>query len=274
MLVGSDALATSLGTVHIRYAGLGAYGVGGATFSPTVGSPYSTGSVYVGAYIFEADPSQSGTGLGLDLPETFGGFCVDMTQWARLQYELYDVVPLAEAPRTTVAGAQAMGETRAGLLQNLWHDHYDPAWVAGGSYSPTQSREAEAFAAAVWEIAFEEEDNLLDVSNGALVAWGIEEAALANSWLSGLDADGPQSPLYGLVHESYQDFVVLIPASPGGQGDIIPEPHTVLGLLMGVFYLRRYLRGRKGRLRQSRTVGPTGGAGGVGRQEEGECDRT
>ena len=244
MLVGSQAQATTLGTVHIRYSGLGAVGVGSATFSPTGEIPYSTGSVYAGAYIFQADLSQPRTGLGLDLPETFGGFCVDMTQWARSQYELYDVVPLAEAPLTTLQGAQAMGQTRAELLQNLWHDYYDPAWVAGGAYSSTQSGEAEAFAAAVWEIAFEEEGNPLDVLSGTLVASGIGEAALANHWLSGLDADGPQSPLYGLVNESYQDFVVLIPVSPTVPG-IIPEPHTVLGLLMGVFCLRRYLRGRK-----------------------------
>jgi len=251
LLAAGHLRATSLGTAYIRYSGLGAAGVGSAKFSPTGYPSYSTGSVYAGAYTFQTDMSRPRTGLGLTLSDTFGGFCVDMSQWARSQWELYDVVPLAEAPRTTLDGAQPMGETRAKLLENLWYLHYDSAWVAGGTYTTTQKREAEAFAAAVWEIAFEEDGNNLNVLTGALVASGIDNAGLANTWLAGLDADGEKASLYGVVHDTYQDYVILIPVL--NTDDVIPEPHTMLGMLMGVAAVCRYLS-RKQQRKQSRAA--------------------
>ena len=245
LLVAGNLRATSLGTAYIRYSGLGAWGVGSATFSPTGYPSYSTGSVYAGAYTFETDLTRPRTGRGLNLSATFGGFCVDLTQWARAQYELYDIVPLAEAPRTTLQGAEPMGDTRAKLLENLWYLHYKSAWVDGGPYTADQKREAEAFAAAVWEIAFEEGDDL-NILTGTMVASGIEDGELANDWLENLNADGLKSSLYGVVHDTYQDYVILIPVED--TDEVIPEPITMAGMLMGVAALRRYLRGRKARV--------------------------
>lgn len=244
-LLAGSASAASVGTVYLKYVNPGASDVAQANYVPSVGSQIHTGSVYAGAYQFQIDAAQPRTGLGLELPvgQTFGAFCMDITQWANGSYQAYDIVPLAEGPLTPFNGGMVMGGTKAALLENLWHDHFDLAWVAPGSYTAAQKLNAEAFAASVWEIVFEKSGNPLNILNGELTVANVDYATTANSWLAGLDANGAKTTLFALSSNSYQDYLVLIP----GHEDLqtVPEPLTMTGLLFGIGSVVTYVRRRR-----------------------------
>lgn len=245
-LVGGVASAASLGTVYLKYVNPGASDVANPSYHPAVGSSYNSGNVYAGAYQFQIDAAQPRTGLGLDLPvgQTFGAFCMDITQWANSSYQLYNILPLAEGPLTPLNGGMAMGSAKAALLENLWHDHFDLAWVTpGASYTTAQKLNAEAFAACVWEIVFENSNNALNILNGEFTVSGVNYATTANSWLSGLNPNGERTTLFALTSNSYQDYLVLIP----GHEELrtVPEPVTMAGVMMGVGSLAAYLRRRR-----------------------------
>jgi hypothetical protein len=231
--------------VYLKYSNPGAAGVSHPVYSPSSGSGANPGNVYTGAYMFEVDDSQPRTGLGADLPvgEQFGAFCIDITQYASGDYQAYEIRPLAEGPLTPLNGGMAMEADKAALLENLWFDHFQDAWVSGGPYTTAQKQAAEAFAACVWEIVFET-DATLDITDGKMKIYNVDDASLANSWLLGLDpVSGGRQTLYALTSGSYQDYMVLIPG--GDDLGVVPEPLTATGLLFGVGSVVSYLRRRR-----------------------------
>ena len=244
-LVAGSASATSLGTVYLKYVNPGASDVAQANYVPAVGSSFHSGSVYAGAYQFQIDGLQPRTGLGNDLPtgQTFGAFCIDITQLANGSYQPYNIQPLAEGPLTPLNGGMAMGSTKAALLENLWHDHFDLAWVAPGTYTAAQKLSAEAFAACIWEVVFENSANPLNILDGELTVSGVNYATVANSWLAGLNAAGDRTTLFALTSNSYQDYLVLIPGHENLQ--TVPEPITMTGLLLGIGSVVTYVRRRR-----------------------------
>jgi hypothetical protein len=223
--------ATPLGTVDIAHSGYGAKDVlkvwgGGAE------GLYG----YGGVYMFN---KTDGTGQGDYWPNgPIGGFCMDLSENLSSGTLTYDVVMPEEGPVSLSFLLGPMGEEKADYLAELWYEHFDPAWVGSGSFTNDQKREAEAFAAAVWEIIYEDlpdTTSLWDVTaDGTTGDFGFRctnaDTATANSWLHALDGLGPKSELRALVYAGGQDFLVQI-----------PEPATValLGCGMVLLFRRR-----------------------------------
>jgi hypothetical protein len=137
-----------------------------------------------------------------------------------------------------------MGQEKADYLAELWGRFYNPAWAAGGSYTALQKSEAEAFAAAVWEIIYEDlpaSSSGWDVTrDGTGGSRGFKAANLdsqkANSWLHALDGTGPMADLRSVSYLGSQDFLVAVTASNSGE---IPEPATLALALFGFIMVIR-----------------------------------
>jgi hypothetical protein len=187
---------------------------------------------YAGVYMFN---KTAGTGQGDYWPNgPIGGFCMDLPEDLSGGTFTYDVVMPAEGPVPTSFLSGPMGAQKADYLSELWYEHFDPAWIGSGSFTADQKREAEAFAAAVWEIIYEALpatpslwNVTVDGTDGALGFRSTQvDADTANNWLRALDGAGPKAHLRALVYDGRQDFLVAVPSGP----DTIPEPTTV-GLL-------------------------------------------
>jgi hypothetical protein len=141
---------------------------------------------------------------------------------------------------------EVLGTTKANYLRELWATHYDPAWSAGGSYTTQQNSQAEAFAAAVWEIVYEDLPSLPTgwdvttdgtIGNGGFAAINLD-AATANKWLHELTGSGAKADLRVFVNQGGQDYLVAV-----------PEPATLVLLGLGGALS---LAGRRRRDRQGR----------------------
>ncbi len=221
--------ATPLGTVDIAHNGYGAKDVlriwGGGR-----NGIYG----YGGVYMFE---KTAGTGQGDFWPDgPLGGFCMDLPENLSSSTLTYDVVMPEEGPVPTSFLSGPMGAEKADYLSELWYEHFDPGWMGSGSFTADQKREAEAFAAAVWEIIYEDIpempslwDVMVDGTDGALGFRSANvDAATANSWLRALDGAGPKAQLRALVYDGKQDMLVQI-----------PEPATVALLGCGTLLMLR-----------------------------------
>jgi hypothetical protein len=208
------------------------------------GGGMSGSNVYAGVYMFN---KTAGTGEGQYLDNgTVGGFCIDLAENIAGGSLNYDVLLTQNGPLPMTFLGGPIGQTKAAYLAELWGEFFDPAWAAGGSYTYQQKREAEAFAAAIWEIVYEDLpsspigwDVTVDGTGGSR---GFRAAylnyQLANSWLRSLDGIGPMANLRILSYNGSQDFLVELPQMP------IPEPSmlaifAVTGLL---FRCRRIWR--------------------------------
>jgi hypothetical protein len=189
-------------------------------------------SVPAGVLMFD---KTAGTGQGEWLDNGYiGGFCMDLSEYVAQGSFTYDVLAVEDGPRPTAFLGEAMGGQKADYIAELWGRFYDSAWSAGGTYTEQQNREAEAFAAAIWEIIYED---LPSSSAGWDVTkdgtWGSRgfkatnlDYTLANSWLAALDGTGPMANLRALSAVGAQDFIVQI-----------PEPATVAFLAFGAAFL-------------------------------------
>lgn len=187
--------------------------------------------VYAGVYMLD---KTSGTGEGKLWPDgPISGFCSELSEMAPEFTSKYNVFPLEGGP---IGGA--MGTAKADYIRELWGRFYDPSWVGSGPFSLQQNRQAGAFAAAIWEIIYED----LPVSplkwdvkvDGTPCTGGFRsdyaDAATANSWLHALDGTGPKADLRVFAYSGSQDYIAEV-----------PEPVTIalLGLGGALSLLRR-----------------------------------
>ena len=222
------ANAHYLGTVEMWSTGVG------ASKPMTVwGGSRDGADVYAGVYMFE---KTNGTREGKTWDNgTLSGFCVELGEPAPEINSKYRILPLDKGPLNG-----PMGTSKAKYISELWGRYYDSSWTGTGAHTSKQNVRAASFAAAIWEILYED----LPVSSSK---WNVTvdstagaggfhtnfgDAALANSWLHSLDGTGPRADLRVLTHDGNQDYLVAV-----------PEPTTLVLLGFGsVFSLIRTRR--------------------------------
>jgi len=204
------AKASILGTVDIEHSGYGASGV-----MRVWGGGFNGEYLHGGVYMLD---KTAGTGQGNLWPnDLVGGFCIELHQWAPDTTLKYDVVKPKEVDNSFMGGS--LGAAKADYLAELWGRFYDPAWADGGPYSYEEKIKAEAFAAAVWEIVYEDmPTSPLDwdvTTDGSAGSHGFYaqyvNATLANSWLNALTGSGPKANLLAFVNDGKQDYLVQVP---------------------------------------------------------------
>ena len=235
-IIAATLVSLALGTITLQVSATPIYGtvtmshIGyGAKDTMTIwGGGHSGLSVYAGVYMFN---KIAGTGEGQLLDnDRIGGFCMDLSEYLASGSKTYDVLMPQDSPRPTTFLGGPMGQQKAAYLAELWGRFFDPAWAAGDSFSSQQKSDAEAFAAAVWEIIYEDlpaSSSGWDVTtDGTGGSRGFKATNLnyqtANSWLHALDGTGPVAQLRALSYSGYQDFIV-----------VIPEPATVAFMMVG-----------------------------------------
>jgi hypothetical protein len=220
--------ASPVGTVDIAHDGYGAYG-----YVKVWGGGHSGDSVYGGVYMLD---KTGGTGQGNIWPDgQIGAFCIELHQWASSSTLTYDVVELDEVNNSFMGGL--VGTEKADYISELWGRFYNSAWADGGPYSSEEKSKAEAFAAAIWEIIYEDLPTSplgWDVTDdGSYGSHGFKaqyiDSTVANNWLHALDGTGPKAELRAFVNAGKQDYIAQV-----------PEPATVCLLgLGGLFFLRK-----------------------------------
>lgn len=208
-------------TVDIVHDGFGAYGL--TTFWA---AGYYGAEVYAGVY----ELNKTGdTGIGSTWPDgLIPGFCIELEQPAP-DYTYQYQVTVPDTVYNSYIG-EVLGTYKANYLRELWALHYDPAWASPGPHTAQQNAAAEAFAAAIWEIVYEDlppsalgydvtTDGTLGL--GGFRAAGLD-AATANKWLHELTGAGPKADLRVFTFCGQQDYLVAV-----------PEPATVILLGLG-----------------------------------------
>jgi hypothetical protein len=208
----STASATIVSTVNLQNHNNGLSDIG------TIwGGGLSSLTGYTGVYSWT---NAGGTGLGTEVPNW--GFCIELTQepYNGWQY----VIPLDEASLPAAYGT-SVGTAKADYIRELWGRNFDSAWATGAN-----KQMSEAFGVALWEIIYET-GSTWDVTSGpGFHATGIEQAAIANLWLSQLNGDTAYfaNNLVATSSPCGQDYLVQLP---------IPEPMTVIMLGLGALSL-------------------------------------
>jgi hypothetical protein len=220
-------------TVDIVHDGYGANST--ATFS---GAGYGEAEVGAGVYMLN---KTADTGIGNTWPNArIPGFCIELQETAPTSTYTYQVM-MPEDAFNSITGT-TMGTTKANYLRELWAKYYDTSWAASGPHTLQQNSAAEAFAAAVWEIVYEDLPATplgWDVQiDGTLGAGGFRaedlDATTANTWLHNLTGSGPKADLRAFVNQGQQDYLVAV-----------PEPATVM--LLGLGGLLSLVGGRRRR---------------------------
>jgi hypothetical protein len=226
-LISTECIATPIyGTVTMSSSGYS------AKDTMTIwGGGHDGLNVYAGVYMFN---KTAGTGQGQNLANGYiGGFCMDLSEYIASGSVNYDVIMPQDGPRPTTFLGSTMGEVKASYLSELWGRYYDTAWAAGGSYTSQQNSNAEAFAAAVWEIVYEDLptssagwDVTTDGTGGnrGFKAENLDYLT-ANNWLHSLNGTGPMADLRSLSYIGSQDMLVAMPS--------VPEPATIILLTVG-----------------------------------------
>lgn len=165
------------------------------------------------------------------------GFCVELNEAAPQQTSRY-CVELPDDMTVSYTGG-TLGSAKANYLRELWGRYYDPAWAQSGT-SAGANRSAAAFAAAIWEIVYENvpsSGSRWDVTadgtagTGCFLALNVD-AATANRWLQSLTGCGPKADLRVFANCGAQNYLVAV-----------PEPATIVLLgLGGLCSLRRRRR--------------------------------
>ncbi len=190
------------------------------------------GSVYAGFSQFVADKSHPDTqGLGLELDDVFGAYCIDINQAINFNYTgTWNIEPLPSAPIPGVG----MGPVKAELLRRLWNDHFEAS---------------AAFQVAVWEIVNEYDLGYLNVTSGDFrLNWGLNSAqrTKVHGWFDAITDPGYGTQIdtrdFALTSSGTQDFMIVLPPE---EQSVIPEPITMVGLAMSAAAAGGYLRRRR-----------------------------
>lgn len=214
------ARTTRADTVDIVHDGYGAYG---ATTFWAAG--HNGNDIMSGVYLLN---KTSGTGTGNTWSNgLIPGFCIEIQEPHPTATYTYDV-RMPEDVYNNYTG-QYLGTTKANYLRELWARYYDPAWTSG-SYTAQQNTDAQAFAAAIWEIVYEKMpvspaqwdvtiDNTMGL--GGFRAENLDWET-ANQWLHSLTGASAKADLRVFVNDGHQEYLVAV-----------PEPATVILLGLG-----------------------------------------
>lgn len=226
--------AVPVGTIDIEHTSYGANGQLRVWGGGLYGS-YVRGGVYM------LDKTGD-TGQGDLWPNgPLGSFCIELGQWSPQSPCEYDVVMPEEAQRPAYFLGGPIGPQKAEYLSELWGRFFDPGWVGAGPFTAQQNSDAEAFAAAVWEIIYEDfpvsPANWNVTLDGTIGPRGFKcsdaDTYTANQWLHALDGTGPKADLRAFVNGCKQDFIVETH---------MPEPATICLLSLGALSLLRRKR--------------------------------
>jgi len=207
-------------TVDVVHDGFGAYD----TATVWGGNQYGT-DVAAGVYTLNKT-GDSGSGSTWH-NGSVAGFCVELNEWAPTQTTRYSV-GMPDDTAVSYTGS-TLGTTKANYLRELWARYYDPAWSQSGA-TAQQNRSAAAFAAAVWEIVYENVpsgssrwDVTADGTSGigGFIALNVD-AGTANKWLQSLNGSGPKTDLRVFANNGAQNYLVAV-----------PEPATIVLLGLG-----------------------------------------
>ena len=213
--------ATPVGTVDIVRSG---HGANEGTY--IYGGGMSGEEMYTGVYMLDKSAGTDG-GTQWDNGQ-IAGFCIEIEEPVPTYITSYDVISVSEA-YSSVLG-ESVGTTKADYLSELWGRYYDESWAGDGPFTGTENAQAAAFAAAVWEIVYEDLpltssgwDVGVDGTAGipGFASLGVD-SSLANSWLHSLDGSGPKATLAVFSNNGKQNYLVAV-----------PEPTTVLLLGLG-----------------------------------------
>lgn len=219
MLPSMAAKATTLGTVDIERSRHGAAGI-----ADVYAAGYTEQDVFTGVYLLDKTSGTAAGTLWDNGPVV--GFCIELDEPAPHAPTVYDVISVSDA--YTGLLNESMGIDKSQYLSELWGRYYDPSW-ADGSYDISDHSSAAAFAAAVWEIVYEDIpaatydwDVTADGTPG-IPGFAIDSvnASVANAWLASLNGAGPMAELAVFTNEGNQNYLVAV-----------PEPTTML--LLGV----------------------------------------
>lgn len=249
LLTSVQSFATPIyGNVTMSYTGEGAYD------TMTIwGGGWNGLNVYAGTSMFNKTAG-SDDGQYID-NGPIGVFCIDLLEYIAPGSLTYDVIMPEDGPRPTTFLGGAMGQAKADYLSELWGRHYDPAWATNGSHTVQQNKQAEAFAASVWEIVYENTPTspmFWDVTvDSTLGSKGFRAANLdyvtANNWLHSLNGTGTMANLRALSYIGSQDFIIDI-----GNNTNIPEPASLAFFSVVGFVLA--FRDRKAAINTSSAV--------------------
>ena len=228
----------SLTTAHANTVDVVHDGFGASSWTTFYGAWQYGNEVAAGVYNLD---KTADTGLGNTWSNgSIPAFCIELQEVAPDTTHTYQVT-MPEDVYNSVTGT-AMGTTKANYLRELWARYYDNAWAGGGTLTTQQHEAAEAFAAAVWEIVYEDLptsplgwDVRLDGTAGQRGFWAESlDADTANKWLHDLTGSGPKADLRAFVCDGQQDYLV-----------VVPEPATVM--LLGLGGLLSLMGGRRAR---------------------------
>jgi hypothetical protein len=237
--------AELLGTIDIAYNSNGAGG-----FANLWGGGLNGTSGYTGVYVLN---KSGGTGQGEFWEDgKIYTFCLELSEYAPNFTKTYNVVEPQDAHDPTTFLGETIGTQKAEYINELWGRFFDEAWATSGPFTTQQNNTAKAFAAAIWEIVYEDlpaSPLMWNITtdgtegNRGFYCTGVDNA-LANNMLHALDGTGPKADLRAFVRNGSQDYIVAV-----------PEPATVCLLTLGGLLLlrrpgprkHRGLRGNPGR---------------------------
>jgi hypothetical protein len=240
LLLGSAALANSTGTISLHYLTDDLYrdvSVGGS-------NPPQFYNGIVGRSDFTVLGPATGEGQNIwDYAHTWNEghvytYCVDLFTYISPGNDyLFNVAHLEDAPTTS-----PMSPAKADDLRRLFAGHVP---VGGDANDDT----AAAFAAAVWEIVYEEGAGY-DVRSGTITVTERPHSTpepswvgMANDYLGNLSEHTAIGSVRALTSESTQDFALIIYAA-GDMPPPIPEPLTMASAFLAIGGLGLYIRKR------------------------------